>query len=66
MSYGLRRDLDSATNLSQEAHLLYQDDCSFIELVYTRNETFDRALGPTEGFQIRIGLSTLGGIGIAR
>jgi LPS-assembly protein len=63
VQYGLRRDLDSDTNLSQEAHLIYQDDCSFIEFVYSRNETYDRALGPTEGFQIRIGLSTLGGIG---
>jgi LPS-assembly protein len=66
MTYALRRDLDSDTNLSQEAHLIYQDDCSFFELVYTRNETFDRVLGPTEGFQIRIGLSTLGGIGLNR
>ncbi|MEJ0024207.1 MAG: LPS assembly protein LptD [Alphaproteobacteria bacterium] len=65
LTYGLRRDLVLDTNLSQEAHLLYQDDCSFIELVYSRSETFDRALGPTEGLQIRIGLTSLGGIGVA-
>lgn len=63
LSYAIRRDLDSDINLSQEAHLIYQDDCTFVEFVYSRNETFDRALGPTEGFQIRIGLSTLGVIG---
>ncbi len=65
IGYGLRRDLDSAINLSQEMSLIYQDDCTFVELVYTRNETFDRLLGPTEGFQIRIGLSTLGMFGSA-
>lgn len=62
-AYAVRRDLDSAINLSQEAHLTYQDDCTFVEFVYSRSETSDRALGPTEGFQIRIGLSTLGVIG---
>jgi LPS-assembly protein len=63
LGYAVRRDLDSAVNLSQEAHLTYQDNCTFVEFAYSRNETYDRALGPTEGFQIRIGLSTLGVIG---
>jgi LPS-assembly protein len=63
VGYAVRRDLDSAVNLSQEAQLTYQDDCTFVEFAYSRNETYDRALGPTEGFQIRIGLSTLGVIG---
>jgi LPS-assembly protein len=63
LSYAVRRDLDSAVNLSQEAHLTYQNNCTFVEVAYTRNATYDRALGPTEGFQIRIGLSTLGMIG---
>jgi LPS-assembly protein len=63
VSYGLRRDLDSAINLSQNARISYQDDCSFLEFVYSRTETVDRSLGPSEGFQIRIGLSTLGVFG---
>jgi LPS-assembly protein len=43
--------------------LIYQDDCSFLELAYSRSETFDRRLGPSEGFRIRVGLTTLGVIG---
>jgi LPS-assembly protein len=63
VSYGLRRDLDSALNLSQNARLSFQDDCTFVEFVYSRTETTDRSLGPSEGFQIRVGLSTLGVFG---
>jgi LPS-assembly protein len=60
---GLRRDLDSNTNLQHRFALVYADDCSFLELAYTRSETFDRRLGPSEGFRIRVGLTTLGVIG---
>jgi LPS-assembly protein len=63
IGFGLRRDLDSAINLSQEASLTYRDDCTFVEFLYRRSETYDRSLGPTEAFQIRIGLSTLGVFG---
>jgi LPS-assembly protein len=63
VSYGLRRDLSSDINLSQNAHLTYRDNCMFLEFVYTRTETQDRSLGPSEGFQIRVGLSTLGVFG---
>lgn len=61
--FNLRRDLDADINLSQSAFLRYQDDCTFVDLVYTRDETFDRSLGPTTTFALRIGLSTLGVIG---
>ena len=61
--YSLRRDLDRDTNLSQGALLRYQDDCSFFEFSYVRNEVLDRALGPSTVFAIRVGLSTLGVIG---
>jgi LPS-assembly protein len=56
----LRRDLDSDINLSQIARLTYQDNCTFVEFSYQRQEIQDRRLGPNEGFQIRIGLTTLG------
>lgn len=58
-----RRDLGLDTNLQQRLALIYQDDCSFLELAYSRSETFDRRLGPSEGFRIRVGLTTLGVIG---
>ena len=63
LSYGLRRDLDSDINLSQNTRLTFRDDCTFLEFVYSRTETSDRSLGPSEGFQIRFGLSTLGVFG---
>jgi LPS-assembly protein len=63
LQYGVRRDLDSDINLSQDWRAIYRDDCTFLELSYTRSETFDRRLGPDEGFQIRLGLSTLGVFG---
>lgn len=63
VQFGVRRDLDSNTNLSQELRAIYEDDCTFLELAYTRSESVDRQLGPNEGFQIRVGLRTLGAIG---
>ncbi len=63
IGYGTRRDLDLDINLSRVGRITYRDDCTFVEFAYTRDETFDRVLGPREGFEIRIGLSTLGMIG---
>ncbi|MBL8560218.1 MAG: LPS-assembly protein LptD [Hyphomonadaceae bacterium] len=62
-SYSLQRDLDSDINLSQNIHLMYRDDCTFLDFGYVRSETTDRVLGPNEGFQIRIGLTSLGMFG---
>ena len=28
---------------------IYEDDCTFLEIAYTRSETLDRTLGPSEG-----------------
>jgi LPS-assembly protein len=63
MTYGLRRDLDSDINLSQDASVTYRNDCLFLQVMYTQNETVDRVLGPREGIQFRLGLSTLGVFG---
>lgn len=60
MLYGLRRDLDSGLNLSQDIRAIYEDDCTFLEITYSRSETLDRSLGPDEGLQIRVGLRSLG------
>jgi LPS-assembly protein len=61
--YGLRRDLDSNINLSQQIRAVYEDDCTFFEIAYTRSETRQGALGPSEGLQFRIGLRSLGIVG---
>ncbi len=63
LQFGDRRDLSSDINLGQELRAIFEDDCTYLELAYTRSETQDRTLGPNEGFQIRVGLRTLGMIG---
>ncbi|MBS0385556.1 MAG: LPS-assembly protein LptD [Proteobacteria bacterium] len=61
--FGVVRDLDSDTNLRQEISAIYEDDCTFLEIAYTRSETQAGTIGPSEGVQIRVGLRSLGVIG---
>jgi len=63
MQAGLTRDLDSDINLRQEIRAIYEDDCTFLEIAYTRSETRRGTIGPDEGIQIRIGLRSLGVFG---
>jgi LPS-assembly protein len=63
MQFGLTRDLDSNINLRQDIRAIYEDDCTFLEIAYTRNETDRGTIGPDEGLQIRIGLRSLGVFG---
>jgi LPS-assembly protein len=60
---GLTRDLDSDINLRQEIRAIYEDDCTFLEISYTRSEIQRGTIGPDEGLQIRIGLRSLGVFG---
>jgi LPS-assembly protein len=61
--FGVVRDLDSDTNLRQEISAIYEDDCTFLEIAYTRSETRAGTIGPSEGVQIRVGLRSLGVLG---
>ena len=63
MQFGLTRDLDSDINLRQDIRAIYEDDCTFLEIAYTRNETRRGTIGPDEGLQIRVGLRSLGVFG---
>ncbi len=63
MQLGLTRDLDSDINLRQDIRAIYEDDCTFLEIAYTRTETQRGTIGPDEGLQIRIGLRSLGVFG---
>lgn len=63
MQFGLTRDLDSDINLRQDIRAIYEDDCTFLEISYTRTETQRGTIGPDEGLQIRIGLRSLGVFG---
>ncbi|MBY0563263.1 MAG: LPS assembly protein LptD [Hyphomonadaceae bacterium] len=60
---GVTRDLDSDINLRQDIRAIYEDDCTFLEISYTRSETQRGTIGPDEGVQIRIGLRSLGVFG---
>jgi LPS-assembly protein len=61
--FGVVRDLDSDINLRQDIRAIYEDDCTFLEIAYTRSETSRGTIGPNEGLQIRIGLRSLGVFG---
>lgn len=61
--FGLTRDLDSDINLRQDIRAIYEDDCTFLEISYSRTETQRGDIGPDEGLQIRIGLRSLGVFG---
>lgn len=54
-----RQDLANDKTLATTARLVYRDACSFLEFSYQRRET-DERLGPSEGFRVRLGLTTLG------
>ncbi|MGE0739706.1 MAG: LPS-assembly protein LptD [Hyphomonadaceae bacterium] len=63
MQFGVTRDLDSNINLRQDIRAIYEDDCTFLEISYTRSETRRGTIGPDEGLQIRVGLRSLGVFG---
>ncbi len=60
--YGVR-DLQDGSWRQRDLGLIYQDDCTRIEIVYKHGETFNRTLGPTESVVIRLTLATLGNSG---
>ena len=61
--FGVVRDLDNDINLRQEISAIYEDDCTFLEIAYSRSETRTGTLGPSEGIQIRVGFTSLGAFG---
>lgn len=61
--FGVTRDLDSDINLRQEIAAIYEDDCTFLEITYSRSDTQAGTIGPDEGIQIRVGLRSLGVFG---
>lgn len=57
---GARRDIESDSMISSFAGLLYEDECTDIELSYRRRFTRDRDIEPSTAFMLRIRLRTLG------
>ncbi|MDP3460561.1 MAG: LPS assembly protein LptD, partial [Hyphomonas sp.] len=63
MIFGQLRDIAKDLDARQEIGLAYSDDCSRFELIYSRSELRDRTLGPSENFQFRFTLKSLGNFG---
>ncbi|MEZ5954586.1 MAG: LPS assembly protein LptD [Hyphomonas sp.] len=61
--YGELRDIAEDIDARKEIGIAYEDECSRLELVYSRSEIRDRTLGPSENIQIRFSLKTLGEFG---
>lgn len=57
------RDIERGDWRRRELGLLYQDECTRLEIVYEREETFNRAIGPSESIVVRLSLATLGAAG---
>lgn len=58
------RDLEKNLWRRSEIGVVFQDDCTRIEVVYQRNET--AVLGPTDAVFLRLNLATLGDAGYRR
>jgi LPS-assembly protein len=63
--YGVR-DIDDGAWRRRDIGIVYRDDCVRLEVVYRRDETFNRILGPNDSVVIRLTLATLGNSGYSR
>ena len=60
VSYSASRDLDEKVTRNQTAGLSFRDDCTLIELLYTRNNFNNDAIRNNNGISVRVSLLTLG------
>lgn len=63
LAYRASRDLDLGETQVQSLGLAYQDDCTLIELLYTRNSFSNDITRGADGLGIRVSLLTLGELG---
>ncbi len=54
------RDIDAGLTRREELALVFDDDCTYLELFYERRRSLSTLTGDTSGFGIRIALLTLG------
>ena len=62
-SYALSRDLDADITRRQSFGVRYRDECTLIELLYTKNRFNNDAILDNSGFGIRVSLLSLGDFG---
>jgi len=58
--YTLNRDIDRNVNRRQTLALIYDDDCTRIEIMYRKKDNGLGIIGQSQGFGIRVSLLTLG------
>jgi LPS-assembly protein len=63
IGYNVRRDLALERNLRQDASLTFTDDCTFVQLIYSRSDVQNGPIGRSDSVRIRFGLATLGNFG---
>ena len=59
LAYGVR-DQEAGVWRRRDLGVFYEDECTLLEVVYEREETFNRTLGPSESVRVRLVLNTLG------
>ncbi len=60
---GFDRNLEESFNVRQSYGIAYEDDCSYFELTYERNQLNDASLEPSESINFRFSLKSLGEAG---
>jgi LPS-assembly protein len=58
--YQINRDIDRGVTSRQGLALIYDDDCTRIELLYTKRDNGLGLIGKSDGFGIRVSLLSLG------
>ena len=58
--YTISRDIDKDLSRRQNLSLIYDDDCTRIEFIYTKEENDLGLVRNSDGFGIRVSLLTLG------
>ena len=61
-SYGAVFDMDESVLRRQDVGLIFNDDCTRVELLYTRDNVLNGVVGNQSGFAIRVSLATLGSV----
>lgn len=63
LSYTQLTDVVENTDISRSAGIIYQDDCSRFEIIYSRSEVLDRTIGSNDTIRFRFTLATIGDFG---
>ena len=63
LSYSQLTDVVENTDIQRNIGVIYEDDCSRFEIVYTRSELLDRTIGSNDTIRFRFTLATIGEFG---